>query len=219
MTKKDYEKAAAIVRRTSARTRSPSAEGWLSGPALAMELCDAFVELFASDNPRFDEARFRQACSKDAKRNPTGQPKWKLLMSTDYSAIFVDETDEYAAEMMIAQEYEDERGKTKFVIYRFPLDKLQKVEDEDGKTFIVSDAWEPSWQHPLHMYQEWFVKDLAAVASSHSTTKKELVEALTSDDIGARAWAYESIGGHHGFDNFDSYPETWSEKQMEERWP
>jgi hypothetical protein len=33
-----------------------------------------------------------------------------------------------------------------------------------------------------------------------------------------RSRAYEDIGGYHGFDNFDSYPQTLTEKQLDARW-
>jgi hypothetical protein len=46
MTKRDYERAAALLQSCSE-------------PAIAMEV---FVRFFADDNPRFDEARFRAAC-------------------------------------------------------------------------------------------------------------------------------------------------------------
>lgn len=49
MTKKDYERAATIAQEHRPET------GW-------PQIINAFVELFAGDNPRFDEARFRAAC-------------------------------------------------------------------------------------------------------------------------------------------------------------
>jgi hypothetical protein len=54
MIKKNYEKAAKIVRKMK--------ETDFTG---AME--DAFVELFQDDNPRFDEERFRFACNREIK--------------------------------------------------------------------------------------------------------------------------------------------------------
>lgn len=50
MTKRDYEKAAEIVRKRIL-------------PARDYELIvSSFVQLFANDNPRFDATRFRKAC-------------------------------------------------------------------------------------------------------------------------------------------------------------
>lgn len=54
MTKKDYIKAATIVKNYQANKKP----GQLSLNFLE----NAFVELFLYDNPRFDENRFRQAC-------------------------------------------------------------------------------------------------------------------------------------------------------------
>ena len=56
MTKKDYIRAANLVKTRLANQKKNS-------KLLDMSfLEDAFVELFQSDNPRFDERRFRQAC-------------------------------------------------------------------------------------------------------------------------------------------------------------
>lgn len=51
MTKKDYERAAAIV-------QTIGVDQW--------RFVDCFVEFFKGDNPRFDESRFRFACQPGA---------------------------------------------------------------------------------------------------------------------------------------------------------
>ncbi len=48
-TRADYERAAEVVRATR--------------PAVAHVVLEAFVRLFATNRVRFDEARFRAACS------------------------------------------------------------------------------------------------------------------------------------------------------------
>lgn len=53
MTKKDYERAARIAQ------AEPAAR---SGSKVHANVVEAFVALFRSDNPRFDEERFRAAC-------------------------------------------------------------------------------------------------------------------------------------------------------------
>ena len=61
MTRKDYLRAASIVRDLGRRGKVPTevAEG-------ARDLMrDAFVTFFRGDNPRFDADRFREACEKD----------------------------------------------------------------------------------------------------------------------------------------------------------
>ena len=52
MTKKEYTKAAAIVRQDSVK----------NGDVFSKLMAESFIKLFRDDNPRFDEKRFRQAC-------------------------------------------------------------------------------------------------------------------------------------------------------------
>lgn len=160
----------------------------------------------------------RQIKSGKRSNEATQQPDWKLLWSTDYSALYADQTGVYEPELMIAQEYEDGR-KTEFTVYRFSVDKQKVVQDPYGKKHIVPDRWDRTWPHPIHRYEEWFIKDLDDVARSAGTTRSDLIKRLTSDNPSERASAYEDIGGYHGFDNFDSYPQTWSEEKMEKDWP
>ena len=54
MTKKHFERAAAIVRELQ------FFQG--VGTDKAQVVADAFVELFSGDNPRFDRGRFLKAC-------------------------------------------------------------------------------------------------------------------------------------------------------------
>jgi len=143
----------------------------------------------------------------------TAQPVWKLVMSSDYSALFEDETGVYDPEMMIAQEYEED-GETKFIVYRF---SIEPYKIEYGK--LLPQAWDPSWPHPIEQYEPWFAKDLPDVASAVGMQPYELARKLVSDDIDENAWAHEAIGSHHGYDNFDSYPDTWTEDEMNAKWP
>ena len=55
MTKRDYERAATITQEWALSAGEDS-------PDYCRAVEEAFVELFADDNPRFDEARFRAAC-------------------------------------------------------------------------------------------------------------------------------------------------------------
>lgn len=193
------------------------------------------------------------------------QPVWKTIVATDYSRVKIDETGEYAPEMEIAQESENER----FDVYRFSLDKLQAVkvqgppssmqpllamaavgnpeaieivrdwlEERQGwrlsfeytmqyvrnppqsRTYLLSAGWDPSWiSNPVNSYEEWFVEDLDRVARSSGTSRPALVAALTSDDPLKRAWAYESVGSFHGFENLDTDPlRGLTEKQLDSRW-
>ena len=76
MTKKDYERAARIVQRER-------------GPRSAACLVSTFVEFFASDNPRFDEARFRAACvpSASVKVRPHKAPPKEAMPRTVWDRV------------------------------------------------------------------------------------------------------------------------------------
>jgi hypothetical protein len=145
------------------------------------------------------------------------QPQWRRVWATDYSQLFVDETGVYAPELEVAQEIDDAPRAERFQVFRFSLDKL-KIVRRDGEDHLVCDRYRAEWPHPVHTYVEWFAKDLKSVAATVGTTKAELIVALTGDDINARAGAYESIASHHGYNNFDDYPLTMSEKELNARW-
>lgn len=120
----------------------------------------------------------------------TTQPNWKEVSSTDYSRLLVDTTGAYPPEMEIAQEDEDAK---RFYVYRVCLE-------------MPAASGVP----------EWF--DLASVASTYGTTVEELTTALGSAAPTDRAWAYDCIGGHHGFDNFDGDPLVLTEREFNMRW-
>lgn len=61
MTRKDYVKAADIVSGLHKVATNTAEFAYANGAE------DGFVFLFKSDNPRFDETRFREACKKGAK--------------------------------------------------------------------------------------------------------------------------------------------------------
>lgn len=136
----------------------------------------------------------------------TAQPKWGLLIVTDYSRILVDETGQYPPEMEIAEDLENGM----FAVFRFPLPQLK---NERGH--LVTLNYADDWPHPLPDYDEWFAASLAAVARAHGATKKELSDALCSADPYRRAWAYECIGSYHGFENFDSPPRILSKEEVD----
>lgn len=146
------------------------------------------------------------------------QPAWRLLWATDTVAVFEDTTGVYAPEMELLEEYEDDKGDTRFVVYRFDLPRLKREKDDEGNEYIVSEKYNKSWPHSLSQYPEWFMKDLSSVGDSVGATREELIEALTSAEVGDRVSAYDAIGGYHGFVNFDSYPLDLSEAEVDERW-
>lgn len=143
------------------------------------------------------------------------QPEWEEVYRTDYSALFQDKTGEYPPELEIRQEIDDtERdGVIDVEVFRFSLDRLKLVADSEDplKHYLVPEAYEESWPYAASQYEEWFTEDLPAVASSIGCKAEELIAALTGEDINARAWAYESIGGYFGFMNL-SYPRIVQEE-------
>lgn len=141
------------------------------------------------------------------------QPEWKLLTSSDHFAIYTDTTGVYDPEIEVADEYFD--GEPKWLIHRWPLERLKWATDDESNRYLVPCKYDASWPHPVHMYQEWFVEDLASVASSAGQSLAELQDALTSDNPMTLASVYMDIAGHHGADNFDSYPRTLTESEFE----
>lgn len=146
------------------------------------------------------------------------QPIWKLLYATDYSALYVDTTGVYDPEMQIAEEIFGAPEHERFLVFRFPIERLKRVTDEDGFSYVVPYRYEPSWPYPASQYREWYLDDLASVARSVGTATEALIVALCSESPRDRAWAFEAIGGYHGYDNLDSYPLRISEHRMN-AWP
>jgi len=131
------------------------------------------------------------------------QPTWKLLTSTDYFAIFVDETGVYAPEIELAEDLG-----SSFEVYRWSLDRLRF--DDDGK--LCNEHGHCEWFQTCHA-------GLKSVAESCGRTVRDLEDALASDDIMERAHAYMDIAGYHGAVNFDQYPATdITDDQLTERW-
>jgi hypothetical protein len=142
------------------------------------------------------------------------QPHWKLYKSLgDMGNIFTDTTGVYPPEAELWQEYDDD-GKTMFQVYRFPLEQHSLY-----KGMIIPHGFHKRTDllHPIASYEEWFSDDLKSVASSAGTTVAKLAKGLCGRNIMDRFNAYYDIGGHDGFDNFDSYPLTMTEKELEKR--
>lgn len=139
----------------------------------------------------------------------TSQPRWKVLYATDYSRLLVDTAGVYSPELEIAQDL----GDGTFEVSRVCLDRCKQV-----RGYLVPASYQDDYPHPLPDYQEWFADDLASVAESHGTTEGALREALCSEKPEDRAFAYECIGGHLGYDNFDSDPLLLNEDELDARW-
>lgn len=137
------------------------------------------------------------------------QPAWKCLHFADFFRIFKDETGVYPEEVEIAEEIED----GKFLLFRFPLYRLKFV-----KGYLVPFSYANDWPHPVSEYQEWFAEDLDKVEESCGVSDEGIANNLCSADPIVRFWAYYDIGSYHGMENFDSYPLTLTEAELDSRW-
>ncbi len=164
------------------------------------------------------------------------QPVWELVYASDYSALYRDTTGVYPPELAIAQTNddhdEDDFESVAAYVYRFPLERCWQVSEHDAsdgstRTFLTDMNPERAVKtgnpykdlpYPLSTYVPWFAKHLESVASSVGETIEDLTAQLCTDDPAMLARAYESIGGHSGFNNFDDPGEEWTENEFAE-WP
>lgn len=125
-------------------------------------------------------------------------------------------------------EYCDD-GKTengnKFEVYRVCLERYKTVtvegaldenENETTVTHLVPFGYDENWTHPARSYVPWF--DLSAVAASCGIERDELVSDLCSADPIDLARAYDAIAGYYGWHEFDQYPLTLTETELNKRW-
>ncbi len=137
----------------------------------------------------------------------TTQPSWKIVSNMgdrnpiDHGGyfVYVDETGTYDPEAELLVTYGENVG-NQWTVFRFSLERCTCLNG------ILSD----NKYHPD--YPAWFAKDLTSVAETHGQALDELVLMLCSEDPKERARAYESIGNYHGFENFDSYPLTFTDR-------
>ena len=150
--------------------------------------------------------------------------EWKTLYQTDSEWLRV-KKDGSDPELEVAEEigrYEDEEGdeQHRFQLFRFSIERFKLVPDpEDYKTvYLVPENYKPDWPHALSQYEEWFARDLEAVASTIGEAPEKLAKDFTSPDPKVRARAYMAVAGYHGLHNFDSYPLELTEPELNERW-
>lgn len=149
------------------------------------------------------------------------QPQWKLIASTDRTALYVDETGVHPSELAVAVEIDhDEKDieAVAAVVHRFPIPRLRLAErgehtyliDIDPDTIDESDA-----QH----HEVWFADMLDTIASFAGYDITEaLVVALCSDDATLRMEAYDAIASYCGAHNFDHEPREWTASEFA-AWP
>jgi hypothetical protein len=150
--------------------------------------------------------------------------EWKTLYQTDSEWLRC-QKDGSDPELEVVQEigtYEDEEGfeQHRFQLFRFNVERFKLVTDPKNPqtTYLVPYAYDSSWTHPLADYEEWFARDLEAVARSVGEDPLALAEQFTSADPKVRAGAYMAVASHLGLDNFDNYPIEINEPDLNERW-
>ncbi len=154
------------------------------------------------------------------------QPTWKNLWSTDCLALCVDETGVYPPKLAVLEEYETKRGTTRYQLYRVSLERQAIVEVTDDDDMVTHRYLVPAsiaarrdnLSHPIRVYEEWYVKDLAGIADTCDTTRDAIVAELCSEDPSHLAMAYDAIAGYHGWENFDSGPVDLTPSDVK-NWP
>jgi hypothetical protein len=142
------------------------------------------------------------------------QPIWKLVAQLgdadpiEHGGYFIyeDTTGVYPPEAAHLIAPEDDDGT--WIEYRFILEPCTWI---DG---ILSD----NKFHPGHA--AWFAENIESVAScSGQPEVSAFISSLTGDSITDRAWAWRAIGEYHGFENLDSYPNSFTREEIEARYP
>jgi len=152
----------------------------------------------------------------------TKQPMWEFIANLgdmsplDYGGyfVYVDATGIYDPQAVLLEEPNE--GRT-YTVYRFDLEQLKRVETPE-RILLVPFAYAADWTHPVEAYDAWFSKDLTGVAESGGIDLTKLRGMLCSNDATTLARAYQYIGEYHGWDNFDSYPETMTQAEVKRRY-
>lgn len=153
----------------------------------------------------------------------TKQPKWKQVgtigdvnfVDYDGGPVFVDESGVYPAELEYVQNMPVENENHNAYVYRIMLDRL-KLSSTDH---LIPFRYDASWPYPEASYTEWFDEDLYKVCASEGISLEDFYTAITSDNPMALASAYEALARYHGWENFDSYPLHFlNREELEERY-
>jgi hypothetical protein len=160
----------------------------------------------------------------------TVQPIWKFHSTVgdvnpiDYSGgfVYIDITGVYPPE---CEWIESEDGHLaepiRWTVYRWTLERKSIVIGKDGSYLLVPYGYESRTDlpHPIAEYDEWFHRDLSSVAQSNGVELDTLRREFTSNDPAILAGAYLAIAQYHGFENLDSYPLTFTDRnEIEQRY-
>lgn len=151
----------------------------------------------------------------------TKQPTWKQAGTVgdvnpfeyDGGFFYQDETGVYSPELEYIQAQDDgSDAPGPWKVYRWPLDRCETV-TVNGKTLLVPFGFSARTDlpHPIADYDEWFNSNLESAAASMGRNVNEFRADLCAENLNMRAAAYLDLALYHGFENFDSYPLTFTD--------
>ncbi|NCC40917.1 MAG: hypothetical protein EOM21_16010 [Gammaproteobacteria bacterium] len=95
-----------------------------------------------------------------------------------------------------------------YTVYRFSVERLYRVEDEDRIYFItktIKEGFENgTLPHPISTYKEWYLKGIEPTDLS----------GLLEDSPIQNALATLNLANYHGFHEFDSYPLKMGKREL-----
>jgi hypothetical protein len=100
-----------------------------------------------------------------------------------------------------------------YEVYRFPVERLYKVEHEDHIYYVtkhIRESFEDgTLPYPISTYREWFLASLDSIDEPGVVLGR-----LLSEDPIENAMAYLSIANYYGYENFDSYPLHMGKREL-----
>lgn len=154
-------------------------------------------------------------------------PIWYPIKIDRESRLFIDLTQQFEPELEIALRAEAEDfpeddldgafypGVAVYHVYRIVLDQLEPgILRTSGPSHPGVPVFKGTDRIPPFATRV-ALKDAARVVP---TTSTRLREALYNTNPWRRAWAYNIIADHHGFDMFDDNPVLISGRELRERW-
>ena len=107
------------------------------------------------------------------------------------------------------------RNHKRYTCWRFDLERLQVVANDQGRIFLIPEDMDPEDPAP---HDAWFHKDLRDVAKTCGFEYQEMVDLFCSANPMDRAVAYRALGHYHGMENLDDYPISISRLAAEDRY-
>lgn len=93
----------------------------------------------------------------------------------------------------------------RWTIYRVEPEQ-KKIVEKNRQVYLVCVRYADDWPRPASSYDEWFHKELEAVASCIGSSMQSIRDGICSDDPIERASAYIDMAAYWGWHEFDHYP-------------